>query len=104
MRTHGKVDLNQANIVRALRKVGCSVQSLSSVGNGCPDLLVAFQMRWFLLEVKSAKGKLTSQQQDWNHRMCGPVYIVRDVAEALLVLGFELPESRQVEEIQRLKR
>ena len=87
MRTHGKVDLNQAEIVKALRKVGATVQSLASVGRGCPDLLVGFHHRWTLLEVKGEKEKLTPMESDWHHRANGHVYVVRSIEEALICVG-----------------
>ena len=37
---HGRVDGNQTAIVEALRRVGCSVQPISDLGHGIPDLLV----------------------------------------------------------------
>ena len=44
-----KIDANQNEIVDALRKAGCSVQILSSVGKGCPDILVGRGGRNYLL-------------------------------------------------------
>ena len=52
MRRAAKVDANQAEIVQALRQIGAVVQSLAAVGNGCPDLLVGYRNRLFLLELK----------------------------------------------------
>ena len=40
MRRRPRVDANQAEIVAALRAAHCSVQSLASLGDGAPDLLV----------------------------------------------------------------
>jgi hypothetical protein len=50
MRRAAKVDANQTEIVQALRQIGAVVQSLAAVGNGCPDLLVGYRNRLFLLE------------------------------------------------------
>ena len=87
MRHHGKVDLNQAEIVKALRQVGMSVLSLAPMGKGCPDLLVADDDSYFLIEVKGPKGKLTDDQvafiADWR----GVVHIARTVDEALTIVG-----------------
>ena len=52
MRMYGKVDANQAEIVKALRQVGMSVLSLAPMGKGCPDLLVADDDSYFLIEVQ----------------------------------------------------
>lgn len=45
MRRAAKVDDNQGEIVAALQRAGCSVQSLAGVGRGFPDLAVGFQGR-----------------------------------------------------------
>ena len=47
-----RIDANQPEIVKALRDVGAFVQSLATIGKGCPDLLVAFRGKWHVLEVK----------------------------------------------------
>lgn len=38
-RRAARIDANQPDVVRVLRGVGASVQVLSQVGQGCPDLL-----------------------------------------------------------------
>lgn len=87
MRLYGKVDANQAEIVKALRQVGMSVLSLAPMGKGCPDLLVADDDSYFLIEVKGPKGKLTDDQvafiADWR----GVVHIARTVDDALAIVG-----------------
>jgi hypothetical protein len=87
MRRAAKVDANQGPIVEALRKVGASVQSLAAVGRGCPDLLVAYRGRNFLLEVKQLKGKMTPDQKRWFVSWRGDVALVRSAHDALVVIG-----------------
>jgi Holliday junction resolvase len=89
-----KIDANQSEIVKELRKVGAFVQSLATIGKGCPDLLVGYRGNWFLMEVKDAKKaqsqrELTQDEMDWILRAAksGPVHIVETVAQALGVLG-----------------
>lgn len=86
MRRAAKVDLNQAEIVAALRKAGCSVQSLAAIGHGCPDILVARANRMWLMELKAEKGKLTDDQIIWHSDWNAPIHIVRSVLEALTVV------------------
>ena len=50
MRFNAKVDLNQTEIVQALRQAGATVQSLAAVGKGVPDLLVCFRNKLYLME------------------------------------------------------
>jgi Holliday junction resolvase len=94
VRRAAKVDANQAAVVKALRRVGCSVQSLAAVGAGVPDLLVGRNGRTFLLEVKDGSKvksaqKLTPAQVDWHSTWKGaPVVVVSSVVEALREVEF----------------
>lgn len=92
MRRASKVDANQAEIVRALRGVGCSVQPLHAVGGGVPDLLVGYRNNNFLVEVKDGNKppwarQLTGQQREWHDAWRGNVAVVKDVGEALTLVG-----------------
>lgn len=81
-----RVDENQAEIVRALEKIGAFVQPLYRVGQGCPDLAVAWRQRWFFFEVKrDAKAKTTHDQKRWYAKLGGqaPVFIVTSAIEAI---------------------
>ena len=89
MRRHGRVDANHAEIVRALRQVGASVQSLADIGKGCPDLLVGFRGDTFLLEIKDGSKPpsarvLTPDEGAWLACWRGsPYHVVSSVDEAL---------------------
>lgn len=82
MRRAAKVDNNQSAIVARFRELYCSVQDLSSVGAGVPDLLVGCMGVNLLGEVKSAKGKKTPAQVDWHRLWRGQACVVRSVEEA----------------------
>ncbi len=87
MRRAAKVDSNQGEIVEALRAAGVSVQSLATIGNGCPDILASREPDMWLIEIKGAKGKLTPDQVAWIHGWRGVVHIVRGVDDALELVG-----------------
>lgn len=92
MRHAAKLDGNHRAIVEMLRAVGCSVQSLAAVGEGCPDLLVGRLGKNWLLEVKDGSlvpsaQKLTPAQVKWHQAWRGQVAVVRDREEALRVVG-----------------
>jgi len=68
-RPRHKTDETQDAIVDALLAAGCLVQSLATVGMGCPDLLVQDrQSRLWLVECKSPGGKLTDHQRKFLDR------------------------------------
>ena len=97
MRRAAKVDANQSAIVRALRAVGAKVQSLATVGRGCPDILVAHRRRWFVCEIKNGGNvpsaqQLTDDEKQWHREFSqqADVHVVRSVPEALAVLGIEV--------------
>lgn len=81
----GRVDVNQAEIVEALRKAGYSVLSLAQIGNGAPDLLVSGRGlgRNVLMEVKQPGAKLTADEVLWHHEWPARVWIVRSIEDAL---------------------
>ncbi len=87
MRKHGKVDANQKEIVSALRKVGASVTSLAEIGGGCPDLLVGFRNRSFVLECKVKGAKRTQAQIAWWFNFRGEGDIVYSETDALRAIG-----------------
>lgn len=87
MRRNAKVDANHGVIVAALRQVGASVQDLAKVGQGCPDILVGYRGQNYLMEIKVKKGKATLPQIAWHTFWQGQVVVVRDVDEALHVIG-----------------
>lgn len=94
MRTDAKTDANQTAIMWCFRKAGCAVQSVATVGKGCPDLIVAFGGTTTLVEVKDGNKapsaqKLTADQVKWHSKWPAKVWIVRnemDVAEVVMWL------------------
>ena len=86
-----RVDANQKAVVAALRAAGATVQHLHSVGQGCPDILVGYRGRNYLLEIKDGdkppnKRRLTRDEGRWHRRWRGQVAVVESVAEALAAI------------------
>lgn len=100
MRRAAHVDRNQADVVKALRKVGASVEHLHAVGGGCPDLLVGFRGTNWLLEVKPATDKdqralrLRESQRRWHAAWAAPVHVVHSPEQALAVIGIHSTEAQ----------
>ena len=77
-----RLDANHAAIRDGLEAVGASVEP-----DGPLDLIVGFRGRNYLLEVKTAKGKLRpSQERFWAHWR-GQKALVRTLEEALKEIG-----------------
>lgn len=89
-----KVDSNQTVIVEALRRIGASVQSLASVGHGCPDLLVGYRGECYVLEIKdgskpSSQRKLTPDETKWCAQWRGQYDVVTSWQQAFDAIGIE---------------
>lgn len=95
MRRAAKVDRNHSEVVNALRLVGCNVQDLSKVGDGCPDLLIGIPTvrKLVFAEIKDGakppcERRLTDAQVKWHARWNGyPVHIVESVSDALAIVA-----------------
>ena len=84
MRTAARVDANQAVLIAAFRRLGCTVQPLHMVGKGCPDALVGFRNVNYAIEIKDgdkppSKRKLTDDEADWHRDWRGQVCIVESL-------------------------
>ena len=83
-----KVDKNQGDVVKALRKMGADVFLLHMVGGGIPDLMACYQGHTILIEVKDgADKKLTPQQLElfanWKGGHLARVNSVQEAEELL---------------------
>ena len=78
-----RVDQNHAQIVAALRKIGCEVEDLSRVGRGVPDLAVKLRFRLVFMEVKRHGGKLNALQSAWHARWAPHVVVVESPEQAI---------------------
>lgn len=84
-----RVDENQLEIIKALRKIGCSVRSLSDVGQGMPDIIVGLAGKNYLIEIKDGEKPLSAQKltsdQEYFHSIFwqGQKAVVNNVNDAL---------------------
>ena len=67
------------------------MQSLASIGSGCPDILVGYQGRTLLMEVKDgtkppSAQKLTRHEKNWMAGWKGQCTVVTSAEEALRIL------------------
>ena len=91
----GKRDANEPSIIAALEAAGATVEQIPT-GRGVCDLLVGFTdiddflctyRCNYLMEVKTATGKLNEKQVKWHDNWKGQKCVVRTPREALAVIG-----------------
>ena len=92
MKKYGKKDDNHNDIAKAFEQCGCSVQDLSMVGDGCPDMIIGFMGHTIPIEVKNgelpkSKTKLTTDQEKWHSKWRGTVVTVFCVMGAIELIN-----------------
>ena len=90
-RRRARIDSNQPQIVKALRKVGAEVTITSALGCGFPDIVVSFRSNWYMVEIKDgdkvpSAQKLTPEEAEWHSKQMAPVFVVNSVESALAML------------------
>jgi len=81
-RYNAKRDKNEPEIVKALTRIGCSVERINE--KGVPDLLVGRGGRTFLLEVKDGESSTNKQQDEFFASWKGDTaLVVRSPEEAI---------------------
>lgn len=80
-----KKDANQNEIVAALEDMGCSVIDASAIGSGFPDLIIGYNQRTLLFEIKNlkAKGKLNSRQKRFFDAWTGQADVIYTPEQAV---------------------
>lgn len=98
MRRIARTDDNQTLLVKVARQCGATVQILSQVGSGCPDLLIGMRGKNFLVEVKDgtqppSQRKLTPDQEKWHREWNGQKRVITSVSEMIEFLQKIKPEK-----------
>jgi len=93
-RYRAKRDKTEGPIVDLLKKVGFTVQPLSS--HNVPDLLLGYRGKNYLVEVKSEKGKLSNGQKEWHLCWNGQVDVLYSVDDAQKFIYNVTNNSRDV--------
>jgi hypothetical protein len=91
MRRAARRDGNHQRIRDGLRAAGYLVLDLGSVGDGCPDLLVAGHGRMVLLEIKDpdqppSKRALTPDEVKFHRRWGRHAAVVETLEQAIEVV------------------
>lgn len=100
MKLKPRKDQNHATVVSFLRAAGCSVFDTAALGHGFPDLVVGWQGKNFLLEIKNGQAppsrrKLTVDELLFSQNWLGQVAVVTSAEHALAVVRGEATHERQ---------
>jgi len=92
MRLAARTDANHTTIANVFRDFGASVLSLAAMGNGCPDLLIAYHGTNVLIEIKDgekspSRRALTPDQEVFHAHWQGPIAIVTSIDEAVSIMN-----------------
>ena len=78
-----RTDTNHKEITEAFRILGYSVFDASKMGGGFPDIVVGKNGVNYLVEIKTAKGKLNPKQKAFHKKWLGKIYIVKTINEVI---------------------
>ena len=100
-RRAARTDSNQSAIAAVLRRAGATVQSLAALGRGVPDLMIGFEGRNYLAEVKdggkpASARKLTDDEQRWFDRWTGQAAVIETALDALALIGIERERAVEI--------
>jgi len=86
-----KRDSNEAHLIEAARAVGATVKQLDDPG--VADLLIGFDGKNYLVEVKSESGTLTAAQEKFFAEWKGQVCVARTADDITRLLLPEIPRK-----------
>lgn len=103
MRRRTRADANQVSIDITLRALGASVLPLGDVGKGCPDRLVGFRGKNYLIETKNREREKTQSiaqrenlmrtpdQTRFHAEWHGQVAVAYTPEDAMQIIGANSP-------------
>jgi hypothetical protein len=87
---HNNRDSNESRIVRELGELGIDAYPIKSTVAGVLDLLIGYGEDWWLVEIKTDGGKLSTTQEQFiehhtyhNRRVC----VARTARDVLRYIG-----------------
>lgn len=83
MRKYGRIDYNQPELVELFKRLGCSVFSMASLGDGYADLAVGHAGVNYFFEVKDgskppSKRVLTPKERKFHDTWQGQIDIIEN--------------------------
>ena len=91
MRRASRVDANQADIVKAARKLGATVRIVSSLSDGGGDLILGVRGVNLLVEVKDgnrapSERRLTPKEAEFHAAWRGQIAVVESVDDLVRLI------------------
>lgn len=80
-------DKNQTEIVAYLREQGATVEIVSAVGKGFPDIAIGYYDQDVLAEIKFGKNVYTDKQKKWRQTWKGSKATIRSKEDCDKILG-----------------
>lgn len=103
MKKYGaKKDANHGELMKVLKQF-CAVHDLSHAGFGVPDGVAYVQGHWHLFDIKNLKTSygrrgLNKRQKEWvADWRGGPVYLIHDEQEAMLLAKGHFDRLKKVD-------
>ena len=92
MRKRAATDRNQAEIVNALKRIGCTVHCTHQLGDGFADIVVGFRGVNYLMEIKDGEKppsaqRLTPHEREFHDKWQGSIVVVNSIDAALHAVG-----------------
>lgn len=102
-------DDNQKEFIEDMEVIGATVVDLSSIGDGCGDVLVGYMFRNFLFEIKNpeqpkSKRQLRKSQVKFSNAWKGQYRKVETSAEAMRIMGVPKKTIEQMEQARDARR
>jgi len=93
-----RVDNNQKEIVKELRKFGATVAHTHIIGKGFPDIVVGYSGNNFLFEIKEpgAREKLTDKEKVWLNAWLGQSEVIENSQEAIEIIKEVIETTKSV--------
>jgi Holliday junction resolvase len=88
---YGKIDDNQTQIVKNLRKLGYSVAVTSGLAKGFPDIIVGKNGKNWMIEIKDgdkppSKRTLTDPEIKFHAEWQGQIAVCNNIDEVLKII------------------
>ena len=91
MRRKARVDNNQKELVNFAKQHGCTIAHLHTLGRGIPDLLIGYQGRNYLVEIKSSEnGTLTNDEKTFFDSWRGDAAVITNKKDLIRLLDLPM--------------